>query len=86
MYVWNYRLGKLERRPFKSTCYFKKMANRIQHRGPDAEGFCFSPRAAFAHRRLIVIDPEGGRSRRHFVLVIIRMLLLIMEKFIISVS
>ncbi|KXI41673.1 asparagine synthetase [Bacillus cereus] len=41
----------------------KKMANRIQHRGPDAEGFWFSPRAAFAHRRLIVIDPQGGATR-----------------------
>lgn len=64
----------------------KKMANSIEHRGPDAEGFWFSPHAAFAHRRLIVIDPEGGHSRRHSVLVIIRMLLPIMEKFIISVN
>ena len=45
MYVWNYRLGRLEGRPFKSTCYFKKMANSIEHRGPDAEGFWFSPHA-----------------------------------------
>ena len=37
---------RLEGRPFKSTCYFKKMANSIQHRGPDAEGFWFSPHAA----------------------------------------
>ena len=66
MYVWNYRLGRLERRPFKSTCYFKKMANSIQHRGPDAEGFWFSPHAAFAHRRLIVIDPEGGTQPKTF--------------------
>lgn len=44
----------------------KKMANRIQHRGPDAEGFWFSPRAAFAHRRLIVIDPEGGAQPKTF--------------------
>ena len=42
------------------------MANRIQHRGPDAEGFWFSPRAAFAHRRLIVIDPEGGTQPKTF--------------------
>ena len=52
----------------------------------DAEGFWFSPHAAFAHRRLIVIDPKAGHSRRHSVLVIIRMLLPIMEKFIISVN
>lgn len=44
----------------------KKDGNRIQHRGPDAEGFWFSPRAAFAHRRLIVIDPEGGTQPKTF--------------------
>lgn len=38
----------------------KKMTDRIIHRGPDADGFWFSERAAFGHRRLIVIDPEGG--------------------------
>lgn len=38
----------------------KNMADSIAHRGPDAEGFWFSQRAAFGHRRLIVIDPEGG--------------------------
>ncbi|HDR7696190.1 TPA: asparagine synthase (glutamine-hydrolyzing), partial [Bacillus thuringiensis] len=32
----------------------------IIHRGPDAEGHWFSKRAALGHRRLIVIDPEGG--------------------------
>ncbi|KUO96570.1 asparagine synthase (glutamine-hydrolyzing) [Ferroacidibacillus organovorans] len=29
-------------------------------RGPDASGIYLSEHAAFAHRRLIVIDPEGG--------------------------
>lgn len=38
----------------------KKMTDAIIHRGPDAEGFWFSERAALGHRRLIVIDPEGG--------------------------
>ena len=42
------------------------MANSIEHRGPDAEGFWFSPHAAFAHRRLIVIDPEGGTQPKTF--------------------
>ncbi len=44
----------------------EKMANSIQHRGPDAEGFWFSPHAAFAHRRLIVIDPKGGAQPKTF--------------------
>ncbi|PEE96988.1 asparagine synthase (glutamine-hydrolyzing) [Bacillus thuringiensis] len=38
----------------------KNMTNSIIHRGPDAEGFWFSKHAAFGHRRLIVIDPQGG--------------------------
>lgn len=38
----------------------EKMSATLVRRGPDAEGFWFSPRAAFAHRRLIVIDPECG--------------------------
>ncbi|KEK24674.1 asparagine synthase (glutamine-hydrolyzing) [Bacillus gaemokensis] len=44
----------------------KAMAKSIDHRGPDAEGFWFSPRAAFAHRRLIVIDPQGGTQPKTF--------------------
>jgi len=34
------------------------------HRGPDGEGFWADPsgRAAFAHRRLSIIDIEGGRQ------------------------
>lgn len=40
----------------------KKMTDSIAHRGPDADGFWFSEQAAFGHRRLIVIDPEGGRQ------------------------
>src|SRR5258707_10067270 len=36
------------------------MADRLNHRGPDASGMWLSPRAAFGHRRLIVIDPAGG--------------------------
>jgi asparagine synthase (glutamine-hydrolysing) len=38
----------------------KKMTDAIAHRGPDAEGFWTSKQAAFGHRRLIVIDPDGG--------------------------
>lgn len=38
----------------------KQMVAKLTPRGPDAEGFWISKRAAFGHRRLIVIDPEGG--------------------------
>ncbi|TPG67877.1 asparagine synthase (glutamine-hydrolyzing) [Brevibacillus laterosporus] len=38
----------------------QQMSDSIRHRGPDAEGFWITEHAALAHRRLIVIDPEGG--------------------------
>jgi asparagine synthase (glutamine-hydrolysing) len=36
------------------------MNRTLACRGPDAAGTWLSPRAAVAHRRLIVVDPEGG--------------------------
>ncbi|MGH2508378.1 MAG: asparagine synthase (glutamine-hydrolyzing), partial [Ktedonobacteraceae bacterium] len=38
----------------------ERMTATLAHRGPDAQGCWLSPRAALGHRRLIVIDPEGG--------------------------
>lgn len=38
----------------------ENMISTLRHRGPDAQGIWLSPRAALGHRRLIVIDPEGG--------------------------
>lgn len=40
----------------------KGMADTIAHRGVDAEGFWTSKHAALANRRLIVIDPDGGKQ------------------------
>lgn len=40
----------------------EKMVGCLHRRGPDAEGCWLSPRAALAHRRLIVIDPQGGKQ------------------------
>ncbi|MEW6172633.1 MAG: asparagine synthase (glutamine-hydrolyzing) [Bacillota bacterium] len=37
-----------------------QMNETLSRRGPDASGMWLSPRAAIAHRRLIVVDPEGG--------------------------
>lgn len=39
------------------------MTKLIQHRGPDAEGFHFTERFAFGHRRLAILDlsPEGNQ-------------------------
>lgn len=38
----------------------EKMVRTLAKRGPDAEGFWLSPRAALGHRRLSVIDPKNG--------------------------
>ena len=38
------------------------MTQVIQRRGPDEEGYYISPHACLGHRRLIVIDPEGGKQ------------------------
>ena len=38
----------------------KRMADSIAHRGPDADGFHFDRNAGLAHRRLAIIDLEGG--------------------------
>jgi asparagine synthase (glutamine-hydrolysing) len=36
------------------------MTTALRHRGPDGEGFFSDSRAAFGHRRLAIIDREGG--------------------------
>ena len=38
------------------------MKRTLTPRGPDAEGTYFDEDAALVHRRLIVIDPEGGKQ------------------------
>lgn len=38
----------------------KKMTETLTHRGPDASGTWLSPQAAIGHRRLSVVDLEGG--------------------------
>jgi asparagine synthase (glutamine-hydrolysing) len=40
----------------------KDMTKTLIRRGPDAEGFWYSPQALLGHRRLVVVDPEGGRQ------------------------
>lgn len=38
----------------------RAMTEAMTRRGPDAEGFWASEHALFGHRRLIVVDPQGG--------------------------
>src|ERR1019366_5254089 len=40
----------------------KAMADTLSHRGPDDEGFYCAPGVALAHRRLSIIDLEGGHQ------------------------
>jgi len=37
-----------------------KMTDTLSKRGPDDKGFYFSKHAILGHRRLVVVDPEGG--------------------------
>lgn len=37
-----------------------KMIKTLARRGPDAKGYYISPNVLLGHRRLIVVDPEGG--------------------------
>lgn len=37
-----------------------RMTESLKHRGPDGEGFHFAPGAGLGHRRLAIIDLEGG--------------------------
>ena len=50
---WNYDLSQKE-----GT--LAMMTETLENRGPDAEGIWLSKNAAFGHRRLTVVDPEGG--------------------------
>ncbi|MHB1419621.1 MAG: asparagine synthase (glutamine-hydrolyzing) [Bacillota bacterium] len=44
----------------RQVSVLESMTQALTNRGPDAEGYWVSPRAALGHRRLIVIDPVGG--------------------------
>lgn len=49
-----------ERDLSRERTILEKMNGRLTCRGPDAEGIWLSPQAGLCHRRLIVLDPEGG--------------------------
>lgn len=44
------------------TGLLKKMNERLIHRGPDDEGFHFNRNVGLGHRRLSIIDREGGHQ------------------------
>lgn len=45
-----------------SNNILKKMNSTIYRRGPDEEGYYIDKNVALAHKRLIVVDPEGGKQ------------------------
>ena len=44
------------------TKVIQKMTDTLAKRGPDTEGFYMNPNTLFGHRRLVVVDPEGGKQ------------------------
>ncbi|WP_281975344.1 asparagine synthase (glutamine-hydrolyzing) [Halobacillus litoralis] len=46
----------------EQSLVLENMTNAITHRGPDSSGTWLSESAALGHRRLIVIDPDGGKQ------------------------
>ncbi|MCL5780445.1 MAG: asparagine synthase (glutamine-hydrolyzing) [Firmicutes bacterium] len=44
----------------RDRAILETMTATLTNRGPDAEGYWYSNRAALGHRRLTVVDPEGG--------------------------
>ncbi len=40
----------------------RRMASRLEHRGPDEEGFYIAPGVGLGHRRLSIIDLSGGKQ------------------------
>ncbi|MEL7489545.1 MAG: asparagine synthase (glutamine-hydrolyzing) [Pseudomonadota bacterium] len=43
----------------------QRMTDALAHRGPDGEGFFTAPGISFGHRRLAIIDIEGGDQPFH---------------------
>jgi asparagine synthase (glutamine-hydrolysing) len=50
-----------ERRPI-NPALLRAMNDTLFRRGPDGEGFHFEPGVGFGHRRLSIIDLEGGKQ------------------------
>ncbi|WDI31370.1 asparagine synthase (glutamine-hydrolyzing) [Hyphococcus flavus] len=43
----------------------RRMTSALKHRGPDGEGFYIAPGIGFGHRRLAIIDRDGGAQPFH---------------------
>ncbi|WP_027706408.1 asparagine synthase (glutamine-hydrolyzing) [Zooshikella ganghwensis] len=54
--------SKMTYSPISGEERLKRMAKAISHRGPDGEGFYILDCAYFTHRRLSIIDIDGGNQ------------------------
>ena len=54
-------IARFDRAPIERSM-LQRMADALRHRGPDGEGIYMNGRVGFAHRRLAIIDPAGGRQ------------------------
>ena len=54
-------IARFDRAPIERAM-LQRMADALRHRGPDGEGIYMNGRVGFAHRRLAIIDPTGGRQ------------------------
>jgi len=50
------KTGEVKQRPLK------RMADLLRHRGPDEAGFYLFKKVGLCHRRLSIIDPNGGKQ------------------------
>jgi asparagine synthase (glutamine-hydrolysing) len=48
--------------PNEAMPVLERMTDRLSRRGPDDQGFWTGKHAAIGHRRLIVVDPAGGKQ------------------------
>src|SRR6185369_1883598 len=55
--IWNYKSGRPADRDSVQA-----ITSLIAHRGPDGEGFYWGPGPGLGHRRLSIIDLEGGHQ------------------------
>lgn len=46
----------------KRSNIIKQMTNSLSHRGPDEEDFFLSDYINLGHRRLIILDADGGKQ------------------------
>ena len=60
--MWNRWIVNYKQDISKYKNILINMNNSISKRGPDEEGYYMGSHVAFGHKRLIVLDPDGGKQ------------------------